>query len=98
MKARRLIDGATFDPAQLKVMRQAFDEVWEQIKPTVPERETAIEAARIKLANAVLISASAGPVELERIKAEALSAMTTRPIELGFTGPSRFGTKQPTVG
>jgi hypothetical protein len=31
MKARKLIDGASFGPETLKVVGQAFDEAWTQI-------------------------------------------------------------------
>lgn len=77
-------------PTQSSV--SSFDAVWDQIELGIPTRATAVEAARAKLANAVLIAASSGPVEIERIKAEALAAMTARPVELGFDVPTRFGT------
>jgi hypothetical protein len=83
VKARGLIDGANFDPNQLKVVGQAFDAAWDEIKPTVGKRAIAIEAARLKLANAVLAVAHRGPMEVDRIRVDALKAMLARPTQLG---------------
>ena len=79
MKARSLIDGANFDPNQLKIIGQAFDAAWNEIKPTVGKRAIAIEAARLKLANAVLVVARQGPMEVDRIRVDALKAMFAGP-------------------
>jgi hypothetical protein len=68
MKARRLIERASFDPDQFKIIGQAFDQAWEQLAPQVSGRAEAFAAARLKLANAVLAVAKTGPIELERIK------------------------------
>jgi hypothetical protein len=84
VKARSLIDGAAFDPNQLKIIGQAFDAAWDEIKPTVSKRATAVEAARLKLANAVLTVALQGPLEVDRIRVDALKAM--------FAGPPQMGT------
>jgi hypothetical protein len=84
VKARSLIDGANFDPSQLKIIGQAFDAAWDEIKPTVSKRATAVEDARLKLANAVLTVAHRGPMEMDRIRVDALKAM--------FTGPTQMGT------
>lgn len=35
MKARKLIEGASFDPQQLKTIGKAFDDAWEQNAPSV---------------------------------------------------------------
>ena len=53
MKARRLIESASYDPEQLKALGQAFDGAWEQIASGVSARPAAIEAARLKLAEIV---------------------------------------------
>lgn len=60
MKARKLIEGASFDPAQLKAIGKAFDDAWEKIAPSVSVRPQAVEAARLKLANVVLRLAQNG--------------------------------------
>jgi hypothetical protein len=54
MKARKLLENATLGPADLKIVSQAFDQAWEQIKGQYVTGPLAIEAARIRLANAVL--------------------------------------------
>jgi hypothetical protein len=45
MKARQLIDSATYDPQQLDALRTAFDTAWKQISPVV--RARGVEAARL---------------------------------------------------
>jgi hypothetical protein len=82
MKARRLIEGATFDPAQMKAIGQAFDGAWEQIAPQVSKRPEAIEAARYKLAQLVLSLAKRGILDPEELKEEALRLMREAPAEL----------------
>jgi hypothetical protein len=75
MKARKLIEGATFDPQQLKVIGKVFDDAWEQIAPGVSSRADAVEAARVKLANVVLSLAKNGSQDAERLTEEALKIM-----------------------
>jgi hypothetical protein len=84
MKARQLIEGAGFNPEQLHVVMRAFNDAWEMISPTVSKHTKAIEASRLKLASTVLAVAALGPIEYERVKADALHAMYSAPIELGF--------------
>ena len=54
MKARRLIENASYAPDQLKALGQAFDDAWERIAPSVSSTPEAIEAARFALADIVL--------------------------------------------
>ena len=75
MKARQMIEGASFDPTQLKAIAKAFDDAWEQIAPSVGSRPDAIEAARLKLANVVLSLAKNGAQDAERLTEEALKIM-----------------------
>jgi hypothetical protein len=82
MKARQLIEGATFDPPQLKAIGQAFDDAWEQIAPQISQRPDAIEAARYKLAHLVLSVAKRGILEREALKDEALRLMHAPPTRL----------------
>ena len=79
MKARQMIEGASFDPAQLKAIGQAFDDAWEQIAPQISNRPGAIEAARLKLAHLVLSVAKRGVLEREALKDEALKLMQAPP-------------------
>jgi hypothetical protein len=54
LKARQLLQNSVYDPAQLKLLYEAFDAAWEQVKNNFgPELDT-IESARIQLASAVL--------------------------------------------
>ena len=52
MKARRLIETATFAPAALRVIYEAFDNAWTEIAPHF-EGDDKIEDARTRLAHAV---------------------------------------------
>jgi hypothetical protein len=75
MKARQLIDSASFGPDTLKVMGQAFDEAWASIAGNFEENPLAIEAARLKLANAMLSVAHEKSCDVEALKNAALQAM-----------------------
>ena len=79
MKARQLLARSAFDPAQVKTMGQAFEDVWEQIAPQVSARAGAIDAARHKLAQLVLSLAKRGILDREKIKEEALRLMHEAP-------------------
>jgi hypothetical protein len=52
MRARQLIDGAAFGPD--RVIGQAFDAAWKEIAPNFGDDQQVIDAARLRLANAVL--------------------------------------------
>ena len=54
MKARQLIDSGSFGPDTLKAAYQAFDEAWQSVAAHCGNDPEAIEAARVKLANAIL--------------------------------------------
>jgi hypothetical protein len=82
MKARQLIEGASFDPTQLKVITKAFDDAWEQIAPTISANPRAVEAARLKLANVVLTLARNGAHHAERLTKDALKIMSADPTRL----------------
>jgi hypothetical protein len=74
MKARRLIDRAAYGPKTVKAMGEAFDLAWVEIAEhyTAP---TEIEAARIKLAQVMLLVAAEGSVDVEALKDKAVQAM-----------------------
>ena len=82
MKARQMIEGASFDPHQLKVITSAFDDAWEQIAPTLSTSATAVEVARLKLANIVLNLAKNGTQDSERLTEAALKIMFENPSKL----------------
>ena len=81
MKANQLIGDATFDPGELKAIREAFDDAW-QIAPQVSKRPDAIEAARLKLASIVLSIAKRGILEPKQLTDEALKLMFADPAQL----------------
>ena len=75
MKARRLIDGATFGPEALKAMGEAFDQAWIEIAGNFGESPSEIESARLRLAEAMLSVATEGSTDIATLKADALQAM-----------------------
>jgi len=75
MKARRLIDGATFGPEALKAMGEAFDQAWTEIAGNFGESPSEIESARLRLAEAMLSVAIEGSTDIAVLKADALQAM-----------------------
>jgi hypothetical protein len=75
MRARQLIDGASFGPDALKAIGAAFDAAWADISDTFRTNPVAIEAARLKLANAVLSVASEDSRDVEALKRGALQVM-----------------------
>ena len=73
MKARKLLENATLGPADLKIVSQAFDQAWEQIKGRYQTNALVVEAARIRLANAVLAGYRDGLLDPDLIKVRALN-------------------------
>jgi hypothetical protein len=75
MKARQLIDGASFGPEALKAISQAFDEAWREIAGNFGDDSGDIERARHKLATALLSVASEDSRDEELLKQAALQRM-----------------------
>ena len=75
MKARQLVDGASYGPETLKVIGQAFDEAWANIAGNFGNDPDDIERGRLKLANALLSVASEDCRDVEALKRRALQAM-----------------------
>jgi hypothetical protein len=75
IKARRLIDGASFGPETLKAVGEAFDKAWEQIAGNFSGDAQSIEAARLKLAQAILSIADDSSRDVETLKNGGLQAM-----------------------
>ena len=75
MTARQLIDGASFGPDTLKALGQAFDEAWQEIAPNFGDEQQEIDAARLRLANAVLSIADEDSRDVEVLKRAALQRM-----------------------
>ena len=72
MKARQLINSASFGPDALKAIGQAFDQAWNEIGPSVSLRAHAVEAAKLSLANIVLSLATADTRDPIPLKDEAV--------------------------
>ena len=75
MSARQLIDSASFGPDALKVIGEAFDAAWADIASSFVNDPVAIEAARLKLANAILSVARENSRDVEALKRAALEGM-----------------------
>jgi hypothetical protein len=75
MKARQIIDGASYGPEALKVLGQAFDEAWQTIAGNFGNDPDDIERARMRLAEALLSVASEDSCDVEALKNGALQAM-----------------------
>ncbi|MGE0768968.1 MAG: hypothetical protein AB7L90_21200 [Hyphomicrobiaceae bacterium] len=75
MRARDLVEGASFDPATIKIMVDAFDSAWTSIAHKYQDVPKRTEAARLALAKAVLSVASETSTDAEALKTGALQAM-----------------------
>ena len=73
MKARELIEGASYGPEALKAIGRAFDEAWASIAGNFSDDQ--IEAGRLRLANALLAVAKDNSRDVEVMKREALDRM-----------------------
>ena len=83
MKARKLIEGASFDPEQLKVISAAFNDAWESIAPTISDHATAREDARLKLAEIILALASNRFRDARQLADAALEMIRRPPTGIG---------------
>ena len=75
MRARQKIDVAAFGPEALKVIGQAFDAAWAEIADNFGGDPLAVEAARLKLADALLSIANEDSRDVEVLKRAALQRM-----------------------
>ena len=75
MKARKLIEGATYDPPTLATIGEAFDRAWSEISSHFTDDAEQIERARIRLAHAVLAVAGEESPDPEILKRHALEIM-----------------------
>lgn len=75
MKARALIEGASFGSETVKAMCDAFDQIWVRIAPSFSDVPGEIEAVRIRLAQAILSVATEGSTDVVALKANALYVM-----------------------
>ena len=75
MKARALMEGASFGPDALKVIAQAFDEAWKAVAGNFGEEPAVVEEAQVRLAKALLSVAADDSRDPEVLKTTALEAM-----------------------
>jgi hypothetical protein len=75
MRARQLIDGASFGPEALKAIGEAFDAAWVEIAGNFGNDPVEIDNALYRLANALLSVASEDSREVEVLKRAALEQM-----------------------
>ena len=73
MRARKLIEGASFGPDALKALFQAFDEAWAVLAPRYGNDAPAIDAARTRLANILLGLAREDSCEASALRDAALA-------------------------
>jgi hypothetical protein len=79
MKARRLIESASYGPDELKALGKAFDDAWDRIAPTISQRPQAIEAARFALADIMLGLAKHGNFDPKALADAAVGLIASRP-------------------
>ena len=75
MKARDLIEGATYGPETLKVIGKAFDDAWSEIWASTANGELQAQSARLELADAVLAIAREDSCDSDELKNAALQIM-----------------------
>jgi len=68
----RRIAGAVFGPEAVKAMGQAFDQAWAEIAGNFGASLVEVEAARLRLAEAVLSVAAEGSTDVAALKYSAL--------------------------
>ena len=75
MKARQLIEGATYGPETLKVIGKAFDDAWSEIGSHFSPSGLQAQSTRLKLARAVLSVAREDSRDPDELKNAALQVM-----------------------
>jgi hypothetical protein len=75
LRARQLIDGASFGPDALKAIGRAFDCAWASVAGNFGHDPTDIEKARRRLAKAMLSVASEDSRDVEVLTRAALQRM-----------------------
>ena len=75
MRVAKILAGCTYGPETLKVIGKAFDDAWANIADHFAGDARRADAARERLAHAILIAASEDSRESEPIKNLALQIM-----------------------
>jgi hypothetical protein len=75
MPGRRLLDAAPYGPEGLRVLFNAFDSAWDEIKSEVGELPDKAEASRMSLATIILDLANSGIIaDADELKDVAVKA------------------------
>jgi hypothetical protein len=77
MKARALINAASFGPETMEAMGYAFNEAWARMAPIFGNIPQEVETARLRLAEAMLSVATEGNTDVADLKDRAIEAMAT---------------------
>jgi hypothetical protein len=86
VKARQLINGASFGPAAIKAMGEAFELAWEQIASHFDGDPLVRDSARQSLAEAVLAAAAADSIpDVQPLKEASLRVMADKHNSLKYT-------------
>jgi hypothetical protein len=83
VNARQIIANASYGPNELKAIGTAFDDAWSRLAPSVSGRATAIEAARLKLAEILLSLAKHGNFDPKSLADTAVQLMLAGRPKLG---------------
>jgi len=75
MKARQLVAEASYGPQTIKVIGHAFDGAWAEIAHHFQD-PSEIETARLRLANAILELAREDKRDPQKLRQQALEAMS----------------------
>jgi hypothetical protein len=75
MKARALISAASYGPETLKIIFQAFDAAWTEIAHHFEGHPAQVDAARERLAHAVLAVADEHSTDVPGLKRRALQVL-----------------------
>ena len=69
---KRWMGGAVFGPNAVEAMGQAFDQAWAEIAGNFGASLVEVEAARLRLAEAILSVAAEGSTDVAALKCAAL--------------------------
>jgi hypothetical protein len=87
MKVRARLLGASYEPETIPAMLEAFDAAWASLRFHFYDSPDTFEAARLGLANAILLEAADDHRDVQQLKAAGLAAMAAH----YRLGPGDFG-------
>jgi hypothetical protein len=75
VEGSRLISQSAYGPERLGILFQAFDEAWKILAPSYGQSPLAVQAARLKLANAILGLARTDIEDADTIRDHAIKLL-----------------------